>query len=301
MKVGVIGIGDIAQKAYLPVLSTYEDMELVLCTRNEEVLEKMARKYHIKERYTKVEDLVKSGIRAAFVHSSTDSHAFVCEQLIEAGIHVFVDKPIAYDSSTAIRLIEKAKSKDLIFMVGFNRRYALPYDRLYEVENPNLCIVEKHRAHHPDDARTFIFDDFIHVIDTLLNVFPYPIIDKQIEARVEGGLLHHIVLQLKAKEGTAIGIMNRDSGMNEEVIKLFSPEETIEVKNIHQATTLTGRDVMQHGTDDWEPTLQTRGFYRMTRHFMQAIEAGASEWHYHIDLQRHLIAEEIVTYIQDLE
>lgn len=34
MKVAMIGLGDIAQKAYLPVLAQWPDIELVLCTRN---------------------------------------------------------------------------------------------------------------------------------------------------------------------------------------------------------------------------------------------------------------------------
>lgn len=32
MKIAMIGLGDIAQKAYLPVLAQWPDIELVLCT-----------------------------------------------------------------------------------------------------------------------------------------------------------------------------------------------------------------------------------------------------------------------------
>lgn len=298
MRVGMIGIGDIAQKGYLPVLSTYDDLEIVLCTRNKAVLGKMANTYKIKETYTNISELIESGIEAAFVHSSTDSHAEICEQLLDANIHVFVDKPIAYDGDTAIRLIKKAEEKSLIFMVGFNRRFAPPYERLRDVENPNLLIVEKHRLHHPDITRTFIFDDFIHVIDTLLNYFPYDIKGNTIDARVKNGKLHHVVLQLHADEGTAIGIMNRDSGMNEEIVKMFSPKETIVIKNINEATVFTGRQAIDQGTDDWQPTLEKRGFYRMTRAFINAINDDHSTWDYTEDLVRHTIAEEIVQTIE---
>ena len=40
MRIGIIGLGDIAQKAYLPVLNEKEGIELVLCTRNKEKLER---------------------------------------------------------------------------------------------------------------------------------------------------------------------------------------------------------------------------------------------------------------------
>ncbi len=50
MKIGIIGLGDIAKKAYLPVLLERENTQLVLCTRNEAVLQKLAEKYRIQEK-----------------------------------------------------------------------------------------------------------------------------------------------------------------------------------------------------------------------------------------------------------
>ena len=41
LKIGVIGLGDIAQKAYLPIITRKEDIELVLSTRNKKVLDKL--------------------------------------------------------------------------------------------------------------------------------------------------------------------------------------------------------------------------------------------------------------------
>ncbi|WP_243145997.1 hypothetical protein [Clostridium chromiireducens] len=47
MKIGIIGLGDIAKKAYLPVLSEKEGIELVLCTRNTDTLNRLSKKYRI--------------------------------------------------------------------------------------------------------------------------------------------------------------------------------------------------------------------------------------------------------------
>lgn len=295
MKIGMIGIGDIAQKAYLPVLSNYSDIEIHLCTRNKAVLKEMAETYQIKNTFEQIEDVINSGIEAAFVHSSTESHEQVVEKLIDHDIHVFVDKPISYDGKSSQRLVDKAEAKGLILMVGFNRRFVPPYEPLKELSNPNLIIVEKHRAHHPDDVRTFIFDDFIHVIDTLLNLFPYPIENYRVEGKVVAGELYYVILQLQSTEGTAIGIMNRDSGINEEVVKVFSPEETRTVKNINEVTFLKGREVAIQGADDWQPMLQKRGFHAMTRKFIDSVKNKDTEkWDYTQDLQRHLLAEKVV-------
>ena len=42
MRIAMIGLGDIAQKAYLPLLASDERVTPLLCTRNPAVLEKLA-------------------------------------------------------------------------------------------------------------------------------------------------------------------------------------------------------------------------------------------------------------------
>lgn len=301
MKVGMIGIGDIAQKAYLPVLSHYTDIEIHLCTRNQETLEQVASTYKIKHTYDSIDELLESDIEAAFVHSSTESHEEIVERLLDHNIHVFVDKPISYHYGSSKRLVEKAKEKGLILMVGFNRRFAPPYEALKELTDLNLIIVEKHRAHHPDDARIFVFDDFIHVIDTLLNIFPYYIENYHVQGQVVDGKLYYVILQLESEQGTAIGIMNRDAGINEEIAKVFSPNETRVVRNINEATFFKGRQSVAQGTDDWEPTLHKRGFHHMTRRFIEAVNNQEKEdWDYDEDLKRHEIAEHVVQTLEKL-
>lgn len=92
MKVGIIGIGGICRKAYLPVITSRDDIDIILCSRNKNVLLDMSRKYRIKEFTTCVEELIKMGIDCAFVHSSTESHYEICEKLLKSGIHVYVEE-----------------------------------------------------------------------------------------------------------------------------------------------------------------------------------------------------------------
>ncbi|WP_336989807.1 NAD(P)-binding domain-containing protein [Bacillus infantis] len=70
MKIGIIGLGDIAKKAYLPVLSEQEKIELVLCTRNAETLNLLADKYRIRETAGTVEELIAAGAEAAIVSTA---------------------------------------------------------------------------------------------------------------------------------------------------------------------------------------------------------------------------------------
>jgi virulence factor len=95
MKVAMVGLGDIAQKAHLPVLAQIENIELVLCTRNKNTLERLSKQYRIKQVYQDYRDLIKAGIDAVMIHSSTVSHPEIAAFFLRQGIPTFVDKPLA--------------------------------------------------------------------------------------------------------------------------------------------------------------------------------------------------------------
>lgn len=127
MKIGVIGLGNIAQKAYLPTYSECRHLaEFVLATRNPETRQKIADQYGFTETVETVEELIEAKIDACFVHVATKVHGAVVRQLLQAGIHVFVDKPLSEELAEVKELQALAVAKNLRLMVGFNRRFA-PY------------------------------------------------------------------------------------------------------------------------------------------------------------------------------
>lgn len=295
MKIGIIGIGDIAKKAYLPVLSQTKGIELHVCTRNEETLKDIAETYSIQHLYQDFDQWLASGISAAFVHSSTESHESIIDKLLDNGIHVYVDKPITYNLESSTRLMKKAESKGLLLMVGFNRRYALPYMKLKELAEPNMVVMQKNRGHNAVEARQFVFDDFIHVIDTLLYLFPYPIDNIRIRGKWENGLLHHVVLQLEATQGTAIGIMNREAGTSEERVEVMNAHETRKVINVNEVISHIDKNSLTYGSDDWQPTLVKRGFHGVIAAFLAAVkneQVPAESYQRYLDA--HVIAEKVV-------
>jgi len=125
MKVGIIGIGNIAQKAYLPIMAEMRDtVEWHLCSRNKETLEQVGKKYGFGQLYTDMDEWMDSGIEAAFVHVATAAHGKVIRSLLERGISVYVDKPISDNLDEVKQLIELADSKGVLLTAGFNRRFA---------------------------------------------------------------------------------------------------------------------------------------------------------------------------------
>ncbi len=295
LKIGIIGLGDIAQKAYLPVLSS-KDLEIHLFTRNQERLIRIGRQYRLSNLHYSLDSILESGIKGAFVHTASESHESIIEQLLMHNIHVYVDKPITYDFASSKRLLDLAASRGLNLMVGFNRRYAPAYRELKQVKDPNMVIIQKNRHSLPGDIRTFVFDDFIHVIDTLRYLFTLPLKEVLVRGMKSNGLLIHVVVQLIAENGsTAIGIMNRDSGTLEEKVEVFSSEEKKTVVNMTNLSTLRQKTEILSGISDWESTLSKRGFENIIQDFLQALENNTdSQFSIQDALLTHEMCENVV-------
>ncbi|MEH0528490.1 Gfo/Idh/MocA family oxidoreductase [Streptomyces stelliscabiei] len=274
MKVGCIGLGDIAQKAYLPVLGTQPGLELHLQTRTPATLTRVADVLRVPEgrRHTDLDPLLAQGLDAAFVHAPTAVHPEIVERLIEAGVPTYVDKPLAYELAASERLVRLAEERNVGLAVGFNRRYAPGYAQC--ADHPReLIIMQKNRIGLPELPRLMILDDFIHVVDTLRFLVPGEIEDVTVRARTEGGLLHHVVLQLSGAGFTALGVMNRLSGSAEEILEVSGQDTKRQVLNLAEVVDHKGQpSVRRRG--DWVPVARQRGVEQAVLAFLDAVSAG---------------------------
>lgn len=278
MKVGVIGLGSIAQKAYLPIMAGMHEVQWVLTTRNADVLEQVKTKYRFTETAPTIEKMIESGIDAAFIHTSTESHPAIIELLLNAGIHVYVDKPIAYHYEQAESLTELARRKGCVLMTGFNRRFAPMVSELKEVKDRSYIYMEKNRVYQPDYARRFIFDDFIHVVDTISYLSPNEVEDVSVSVRVQDGLLVQVMLKLEGDNYTSVGFMNRDSGITEERLEVISSGQKHMVRDLSNKIYF-GEGEEKHRTfGDWVPVLKRRGFDDIIAHFLRSISKEEQQY-----------------------
>ncbi|MEU1282339.1 Gfo/Idh/MocA family oxidoreductase [Streptomyces sp. NPDC005805] len=274
MKVGCIGLGDIAQKAYLPVLTTLPGTELHLQTRTPATLARVGETHHIpaERRHTELDSLIAAGLDAAFVHAATSAHAEIVTRLLEAGVPTYVDKPLAYELADSERLVALAEVRGTSLAVGFNRRHAPGYAQC--LEHPReLILLQKNRVGLPEDPRTLVLDDFIHVVDTLRFLAPGPVEHTDVRARIVDGLMHHVVLTLSGDGFTAIGTMNRMSGSAEEVLEVSGQDAKREVRNLADIVDHKGQpSVRRRG--DWVPVARQRGIEQAVHTFLDAVRAG---------------------------
>ncbi|WEB43990.1 Gfo/Idh/MocA family oxidoreductase [Streptomyces yunnanensis] len=274
MKVGCIGLGDIARKAYLPVLGTLPGIELHLQTRNPAALQQAGDAYRLTGRqlHSDLDALLAAGPDAVFVHAATIAHPELVTRLIEAGVPTYVDKPIAYELADTRRIVDLAEQRGVGLAVGFNRRFAPGYAECREHPR-ELILLQKNRTGMPEDPRTLVLDDFIHVVDTLRFLAPGEIEHIDVRARIRDGLMDQVVLQLSGDGFTALGTMNRRSGSAEEVLDVSGQDARRQVVNLAEVVDHQGRpSVRRRG--DWEPVARQRGIEQIVLAFLDGVRAG---------------------------
>ncbi|MFH8341756.1 Gfo/Idh/MocA family protein [Streptomyces sp. AM6-12] len=299
MKVGCIGLGDIARKAYLPVLGALPEVDLHLHTRTPATLARVADGLHLPagQRHDSLDSLLAAGLDAAFVHAPTAAHPEIVTRLLTAGVPTYVDKPLAFRLADSERLVELAEERGVSLFVGFNRRYAPGYAQC--LEHPReLILLQKNRVGLPEEPRSMILDDFVHVVDTLRFLVPGPVDEVTVRGRVRDGLLHHVVLQLGGDGFTALGVMNRLSGSTEEILEVSGQDAKRQVINLAEVIDHKGQPTLRR-RGDWVPVARQRGIEQAVHTFLDAVRAG------HLlsgrdALATHELCERVVRAVQDL-
>jgi virulence factor len=298
VKVGCIGLGDIAQKAYLPVLGLQPGTDLHLHTRTPATLHHVADSYHLapEQRHTDLDALLAQDLDAAFVHAPTFAHPEIVARLLEAGVPTYVDKPLAHRLADSERLVRLAEERNVSLAVGFNRRYAPGYVQC--ADHPrDLILMQKNRVGLPEEPRSMILDDFIHVVDTLRFLVPGTVDDVTVRGRMEGGLLHHVVLQLSGEGFTALGVMNRMSGSAEEILEVSGQDSKRQVLNLAEIIDHKGQpSVRRRG--DWVPVARQRGIEQAALAFLDAVRAG-KVLSARDALATHELCERVVTAVRE--
>lgn len=283
MRIALLGLGDIAQKAYLPLIAAMPGITPLLCTRQAAVLHQLMQQYRIKEGYTELTQLIAAKPDAVMIHSSTDSHFSIATTLLNAGIAVFIDKPLSYNLAECEQLLALAERRKLLLFVGFNRRYVPLYQAPLAAE-PVQLHYQKHRYNLPADVRTFVYDDFIHLLDfahyaTVLhnkgNFTPvvYGQFDNQ---QADNKLLGAVQVNWQLGKTTVAVSMNRLAGMNMERLEYYSHNQHWQIDNLAQGHSAGANQLQQLVQHDWHSTLYKRGFVSMLEAFMQQLQKGGT-------------------------
>ncbi|MBP2170934.1 virulence factor [Erwinia toletana] len=275
LRIGVVGLGGIAQKAWLPVVSKTDGWILAgAFSPNQQKAQIICDSYRM-PCFSALQPLAEQ-CDAVFVHSSTATHFAIVGELLRAGVDVCVDKPLAATLSEAEQLVELAHKRGRKLMVAFNRRFAPRYLQLRDsMVNPASIRMDKHRSDSvgPHDLRFTLLDDYLHVVDTALWLGG------------GAGSLRHGSLQtneagemLYAEHHFTVGqtqvttSMHRRAGSQRESVIAVCDSSVYQINDMRDWQQETAGKLLMDPIPGWQTTLAQRGFEGAAHHFIACVQ-----------------------------
>jgi predicted dehydrogenase len=124
-RIGFIGCGWATRVLHLPALQRLRNIEIVAAADiNHERLHHLANRYHIPRRYTDYRKLVEDAdIDVVAVCVPPHLNAEMAIAALEAGKHLFIEKPLALSVGECDQILHRAARSKSKSMVGHNQRW----------------------------------------------------------------------------------------------------------------------------------------------------------------------------------
>jgi len=135
LKVGLIGLGEVAQIIHLPILQSLSDRYEIaaLCDISPSLLDHMGRLYRVPNLYTDASKLAEqSDLDIVFVLNSDEYHADCAIAAARNKKHVFIEKPMTLTTADADAIIKARDEAGVQVMVGYMRRFAPAFTQAVE-------------------------------------------------------------------------------------------------------------------------------------------------------------------------
>jgi predicted dehydrogenase len=132
LKVGIVGLGEVAQLMHLPLLADDSRFEIAAVTDvSPGLTDFIAARYGVAVKHRSAAALIADPrLDAVFILTPDYLHAELIEQAIVADKHVFVEKPAALAAAELRPLVELEKHTSRIVFVGYMRRFAPAFAEL---------------------------------------------------------------------------------------------------------------------------------------------------------------------------
>ncbi|MEH6939976.1 Gfo/Idh/MocA family oxidoreductase [Bacillus sp. JJ664] len=275
-RIGMVGLGNIAQKAYLPILTKETNWSFEgAYSPSKDKRNSICSQYRIQD-FSSLQTLADQ-CDAVFVHSSTSTHFEVVSFLLSLGKDVYVDKPLAASIEESEKLVALAIKHNRKLMVGFNRRFAPMYVAAKQQAN-NIASIrfEKHRTDSigPNSYEFTMLDDYLHLVDTArwLANGDMNVIDSTMNVNNEKNLIYAGHLFKSDLNVPIFTEMHRKAGTNLEKLELVTEGAIIRVKNMNSMETETSNQLSISTAPSWDTTLKQRGFEDCINHFIDCVQ-----------------------------
>ena len=125
IRIGVVGVGAIAQIAHIPVLSKMRGAQLVaLCDNDRPKARSLADRFGVPDVFTDIEDLLEfDELDAVIISTPNHLHEPHVLSALQAGVHVLCERPLALTSRAVEKLLGAAQRADRKVAAALNHRF----------------------------------------------------------------------------------------------------------------------------------------------------------------------------------
>lgn len=126
IKIGIVGLGGVAQIVHLPILSKMNGVEIsAVCDSESQKCKRIAAKYGIKKSFRDVGDMLNDcpDLNGVIIATQTYAHRDIAVDCLNAGKDILIEKPMARNAKEAREIVESAKKNKRKVMVAMNNRF----------------------------------------------------------------------------------------------------------------------------------------------------------------------------------
>lgn len=292
--IGLVGAGNYASRILIPAFQAANAQLHTLCSNGSANGVLNAKRAGFVTATTDVDAMLASEqINTCVIATRHDSHARLVKQALQAGKHVFVEKPLAITETELAELQQcyderLAQGEASSVMVGFNRRFAPLVIKMREllqtVTEPKSFIMTMNAGEIPKDHWTQdpavgggrIIGEACHYIDLMRHLADSPI--TSVQARAMGRLPAVAITEDKAtitlgfadgSFGSIHYLANGAASFPKERIEVFTGGRILQLDNF--------RKLIGHGWPGFRKSSlwrQDKGQANCVATFLQAIEQG---------------------------
>ena len=135
LNIGIIGAGRIGKVHAESITYHVKDAQVAAIADPfmNEATAAWAKNLGIQKIHTNYKDILQDGnIQAVLNCSSTDTHADIAIEAIQAKKHVFCEKPVSQDLAKIKAVMEALEQSGVKFQVGFNRRFDHNFEAVHK-------------------------------------------------------------------------------------------------------------------------------------------------------------------------
>ncbi|PIE22363.1 MAG: oxidoreductase [Planctomycetota bacterium] len=133
IRVGMIGVGKMGI-SHFAVLGAHPDVDLVaVCDSAGYVTSTLQKQTGVQAYKDHKRMLRQAELDAVFIATPTASHYQLARDCIEAGLHLFVEKPLCLDPQQSFELAALAEERNLRCQVGYHNRYVGTFRELHRL------------------------------------------------------------------------------------------------------------------------------------------------------------------------